>query len=177
MENVALRNGLIGSGIIVALALICGFASPHFYVRWGTYLVYPIMIYFMVKTAQDHRRQNGGIASLGELFVPIFVCMSLMVAAYSIFNYIQFTVIQPELLEITQQVAIEAIDKTSDAMSRFLGADGQEAMEEAMEEAKAELEEEGVALTFGTVVINFFFSVFIGSIIGLIIAAIYQKSS
>ncbi len=177
MENPALKYGLIGGGISALLTILLGFVAPEAYIKWMSSLPYIIIIVIMVLATKQQRSINGGTISFGDAFVAAFVAMSIAMAIWQLVIFLQYNFIQPDLNDLAKQVALEAMDTVSGAFSGMLGTDGNEAMDLAMEQAKEDLLSKDQMITIGATIANFFFSLVIGAIISLIVAAVMKSSN
>lgn len=165
MENIKIKNGLILGGVLVALTLILYLIDPRFYLTWGSWIGYVVIIYFMYKTAVAVRESEGGVLSFGSAFVASLVPMVIGLLISYIFAYILQNFIAPELTDLTKEIAIEAIEKVAEM---FGGDMGDEMMEQ--------IENEDYSLTMGKTLMGWIFSSLIGCIPALIVAAITKRS-
>lgn len=128
--NTAVKNGVF-LGIALAIGTVAFvLVSPSGFVKFGNWALFIIAILIMVKTANDVKSKQGGYASFSELFLPILVTVAIgyfiRVATY----YIMANFITPELIEIQEQIAVEALE----GMSGLLGEEMLDKSLDAMED-------------------------------------------
>lgn len=166
MNDVKIKNGVILGVVLVALSLILYLVSTKAFLGWGSMVAYPIIIYFMYKTAVSVRTLNGGSISFGEATVAAIIPMAIGLLISSLFTWVLYNFIDTGLEEATKQMAIESVEK----LGSFLG-------EDAMEGALEELENEDYSMSLGKTFMGYFFTVVIGSIIALIVGAITKRDT
>ncbi|MEJ6613139.1 MAG: DUF4199 domain-containing protein [Saprospiraceae bacterium] len=165
MENVKIKNGLILGVALVIISLVLYLIDPRVYLTWETWIGFAAVIYIMYKTAVAVREQKDGVLSFGSAFVAVFVPMAIGLLISSLFSYVLQNYLAPELGDITKEMAIETIEKIS---GMFGGDVGDEMMEE--------IENQDYSLTMGKVFLGWMFSVVIGCVPALIVAALTKKS-
>lgn len=165
MGNVKIKNGLILGGVLIVLSLVLYLVNPRVYLTWASWIGYAVVIYFMYKTAVAVKAEEGGTLSFGGAFVASFVPMAIGLLISSLFSYLLQNFIAPELGDLTKEMAIETIEKMS---SMFGGEMGDEMMEQ--------IENEDYSLTVGKTMLGWVFSLLIGCIPAVVVAAITKKS-
>ena len=165
MNNKSLNNGLLAGLIGIILALIFYFVDPRFMIKYGSYVIYLVYIFFMYKAGKETRDEMGGFMTFGKGLSSTWLTFIVASFLVTIFNYVLYNFIDPALLDIVQEQAIEQIDK----MSGMIG-------EEGTEVAIEQIEEQGVDFGFGKVALGWAFGLIIpGIIIALIEAAILKR--
>lgn len=164
MNNKGLNNGLLAGLIGIIVLLISYFLDQGFYLKYASWVVYVVYVYFMYMAGKQTRDEMGGYLSFGQAFLPIFITFAVGSLLVSIFQYFMVNFIDVSLLDAMQDQAIEQIDK----MSGLLGEEGTEA-------AIEKIEEDGVSLGIGQVVLGWIFGLIFGAIISAIMGAIVKK--
>ncbi len=170
MDNPALKNGLLCGGLLAILSFLMGMLAPKAYISFGSSSFYIIVIVFMVMTGNMTKRNNGGTLSFGEAFISIFTMMSVAIGIWLVFQYLQYNFLQPNLVEVTKEVAVESMETLAELMG------GNEEVSELMEEAAEEIENDAnFNFSIGKIIASYFMSLVIGAVFTLIIAAIIKK--
>lgn len=164
MENKAIFNGLLMGGASIIVTLLFYFINPRFLMTTGAYIMYGIFLFFMFRAVIDSRAQQGGFITFSEGLKAAFLSYVIGGLMYYLFNHILVAFIDPSLVEITKEVAIEAIEK----MESFIG-------EDATAEAIDQLDEVSYKPTLANTLMGYVISLIFGFIFSLIIAAIYKK--
>lgn len=163
----ALRYGLIGAGVAIAVSLISnllglaeGNQSMGMVIGCISILLY---IGFQVMGVKTHREDElNGYISFGRAFITALVVGIVMGVVSSLFNYIYLTFIDPGMLERVMNMTYEAYEQQG--MS-------EEQIEAAMSMVGGMMTAEGQLMTglIGAAVIS--------AITGLIIAAVMKRDA
>ncbi len=129
MESI-IKNGLFMGAILIASSFALYFTDPSIFINARTWVLLMVLIVLMVKTGLDQRRLQEGVMSFGEAFRSMFMATAIGVFFCTVFEYLLFNFIDPGLIEIQREIALEALDK----MSGFLGEDGYDMALERIEE-------------------------------------------
>lgn len=169
MGNNAIRNGLYMGGALVLLYLALYFVSPKVFLSWGSWISFAVYIYFMYNAAKEERASLGGYMSFGEGFKAAFLAFVVGGLISALFTYVMYNFIDPTLIDLTKEIALEAFEK----MSGFMG-------EEAAETAMETIEDQDFSTSYsiGNTLMGYLFSlIFPGAVIALIIAAIMKRTN
>lgn len=165
----AAKYGLLVGLLSVILLLITYVMNPLLMVKWWLgILFFFISIVAVVVAALDLRRKMGGFMIYKDALVIVFVIFAASSVITSSFNYVLFTVIDPELPVVMK----EAIVDQTTSMMESMNAD-----QEAIDKAITQIEQEDYALTPGKAFKGFMISLLISFIISLIIAIFVKKNS
>ena len=110
------KNGFYGSLGVIAYSLLLFVINREYLIRpeltWATLVIY---ILFMVRAVQQEREATGGDGfSMRTGTRTAFWVFLIISAAYYIFNYIMFNLIDPELADLQKQVVLEQEDYIRD---------------------------------------------------------------
>ena len=163
---VALKYGLIGSGIAVVISLLSfnlGWADGSnlmmsMLVGLISVAIYVVMQIFAVRTFRDE--EVGGYITFGKAFATALVTALVIAVIGSLFNYIYMSFIDPEFMT-----------RMADNMREMY--EGWDMPEESIDAAVQAIEESGSAgkqLLNGLIMGGVF-----GGISGLIVAAVMKK--
>lgn len=171
MENKSLLNltikwGLITGIISIVYTLILYIAGPTLLAGGWVYLSLLIIIIMMSLGVAEKRREQGGSISLSEGLLTAFLIFFFSQFLSSIFTYLLYTVIDPELPAIIKE---EVINNTYSMMEKF----GLE--EEEIEKQLSRISEEDFSPTIGKTILNFMIFCVLGLVLSLIVGAIMKR--
>jgi len=169
MNNAGFKRGLFYGVTAVGIYLVTYLVNKRFLFSPGfspiTGIVLPIV--FMVLAARDTRTAQEGVMTFAEALSATFLTYVIGSLIFSIFSYIMTALVDPSLLKIAQEVAIEAMDK----LSGFLDEDQVDIMKDAVEEGT-----EGTSI--GATLMGWAFSLILpGFIFAAIISAIMKRNA
>jgi hypothetical protein len=168
MNDTAIRYGLVlaAIGIISQLAIYTINVELMTDMTSGIIMLLiniAIIIYFALQL----RKARGGFATFGEMFGDIFIMLAISALIGTVFNYILFNFIDPELSTTIKNLTI----KNTEAMLTKFGMSG-----EQVDAALAEIEKQDMSMTIGKSVQQLAISGIMYAIIAAIMAAILKKS-
>lgn len=166
MNNVSLKNGLIGAGISIIISLIIWLINPSLYLKIGSWLGLLVGLFFIYRTAKESRDLNGGFIELGELFKNTFIMIVIMTLLSSLFAYILYNFIDPNLVELQKQIVTESIEK----MGSMMG-------EDKMNEVLDKMEDQDFSFTIGKLFQGWAVGLLLWAIPCLIFSAIMRKKN
>lgn len=169
MKNAGIKYGLFYGGLSVAVFLVGYLINKRmlFSPGFGPIISFVIPIICMVIAARKTRESQDGFMSFGEALSPTFLTYVVGSLIFTLFHYVMNHMIDPSLLDIGKEVAIEAIDKLSGMLS--MDEDQLDMMKDAVEEGESGL---------GSVLMGWAFSLIIpGFIIAAIMSAIMKKNA
>lgn len=146
---------LINKELTVNTAITLGFSLV-----FGTAL--------MVVAARSAKAENGGILPFGEALITVFLVFVVGSFITSIFTYILMNYIDPSLVQVVQQRAVEMMEKTASMMGGEMNEDQLDQMREQMEEQST--------FNISSVLLGWLTNCVIGLIYSLIVAAIVKKN-
>ncbi len=164
MNNVSLKNGLIGAGISIIISLIIWLINPSLYLKIGSWLGLLVGLFFIYRTAKESRDLNGGFIEFGELFKNTFIMVVIMTLLSSLFAYILYNFIDPNLVELQKQVVTESIEKMGSMM-------GEEKMNEVMDK----MQDQDFSFTIGKLLQGWVVGLLLWAIPCVIFSAIMKK--
>lgn len=165
MEKIALKNGVIGGIIAIIINLVLWLIDPSTFIKYGSYVGLLILIVFMIKSARDFRLQNEGFLPFIDALKATFLTALVLSAITSLFQYVHYNFIDPNLIDLQKQIAVEAIQK----MSGIIGEDGVNAAMEKLDSSEMNM---GIL----QVVKGWLMGLIFNAIIALIISAIMKKN-
>jgi len=162
-----IKNGIL-AGVICSLIYFTSHTfDPGFYIKQAKIFSGLTLILFLVKTCKDERAALGGYASFGELLKATFIMYMIAAFIISIFIYILYNFINPDLAALELEIMGEAITKALEWFS---------IPEDDIEEALIAIDEVDYQKDFFTVLTDFISKLFSGIILSLIVSAIYKKN-
>lgn len=164
MENNGVKYGLLAGLGVVVYTLILYLVDDVLMFGWASMFGIFIYIACMYKAGVDERNQNGGFLTFKETLKPTFLTYVIGSLIATIFTYLLFTVIDPGLIELQNEIAAERIQ----SMSGMLG-------EEGVEEALKRLEEQE-SMKISDTALGYAMMLIIGFVIAAIISAIVKKN-
>lgn len=165
MEHPSVKNGVFGAAIVIIIYLIMWFVSPKAFLSYGSWLGFAIIIFFMYRAGKEVRDMNQGFIEFGEIFKYLFITFVVLTLITSIFNYILLNFIDPGLIEIQKEIALEAMEKVANALGN----------EEMLDEMNDQLDEQSFDLTPWKALQGWIFGLIFGAIIAAIQGAIMKK--
>ncbi len=171
MENKSVYYGLLYGGASIAIYLVLWLVNPRLIMDMGigTALSFGLPIVFMYLSIKATRDQQEGLISFGEAIKSSFITYVIGSLMGIIFTYILYNMIDPSLLELQKEVAVETAEK----MMSMLGQDN----EEMLEEMREEMAEQSDQLGMGQLMMGWFISLlFPGLMLSLIMSAILKKN-
>jgi len=162
--NIAVKNGVF-LGVALAIGTVAFvLVSPSGFINYGSWALFLIALLIMVKTASDVKAQQNGFASFGELFTPILITVAIGYLIRFATYYIMANFVTPELIEIQEQIAVEALE----GMSGLLG-------EEMLDQSLDAMESQNIA-GLGNVFVQYLtLLVLTGGVVNAIISAIFKN--
>lgn len=163
-----LKWGLISGMINIVITILAYAIDKSLLTQWWLGLTtLAINIALMVIPVTSRRKELGGFISFGNAFVICFLVLAGSALLQSVFTYILYNLVDPELSEFIKEKAIE----TATSMMEKFGAP-QESIDKAIEE----MQNENFAQTPARIGKQFFFGLLFGAVIALIVAAILKKN-
>ncbi len=164
MKQYDAKYGLMAGVVAIVLSMILYLIEPHMYLKFGSYITFLPMVYFMVQAALSERKINNGIISFKDAFKNSWVTYLIYGVITTIFAYILFNFIDPGLNDLIKETAIEAFEK----MRSFLGDEATDKAIESLENSSTQ--------NVANLSINFLFSLIVpGAMFAAIIALIVKK--
>jgi hypothetical protein len=163
MNNYNAKHGLLAGAIVIALDLILYLINVNWYFMASS-VGGIVPVYFMVQAVLEERKENGGLIPFPKAFSHAWVTYLIYSVLITIFTFVLYNIIDPNLSVLVKEKAIEAFQK----MSGFLGEKG---VEEAIEEMDKtdQFSLQSMAIGFLSRLL------FPGAIIALIIGLIMKK--
>jgi len=164
MENPGVKWGLIGGIGSIMLTLVLYLIDPPMIFGSAAWLGFAIYIATMYMAGNDQKKLQGGYIAWGEALKPTFLTYVLATALYFIFHFILFKFIDPSLLDVQKEVAMQSLEGWAD----FIGEEGMEAAIQGIEES--------TNMTVSTQTFGWAFNLIFGFFFGAIISAILKRS-
>ncbi len=167
MQKSSIQNGLFMGIAMIISSYALYLANPSMFLSAKTLVLLLIFIILLVKSGLDARKGNGGFISFKSAFFNLFVTGAIGTLICTIFDYIHFNMLAPELIDMMKEIQLEAAEQ----MSGILGSSPE--MEEIMEESMDQIEDSNPA-SLGTMAMGYgikliltipFFSAIISAII------------
>ena len=155
--------------ISVILSLVAYILGVELLVGWQLGLAQSVLIITtMIVVSRAIRRDEGGFISYWRVFQHIMLSMICILCASTLFNYVLFNVINPELVDVVVDISLEKVEE----MMISFGLAG-DLLQETLIETEKEIRN-GYSL-IGSIKGIIFSSIF-GSLIALIVSATQYKT-
>lgn len=164
-ESPAVRNGILGGMAGVILALLFYIFNTKMFFSIAGWLVIAVYIVFVVKAAREQKKISDAFP-FREAFKTTLLSYAIMNLIYIVFHFILMNVVDPGLVEVQKEIALETLEK----MSGILG-------EEGMEAAIDQIENQDMRFTLGKALSTFAIGLlFPGALITAIVAAVMKDT-
>lgn len=169
MNDINIRNGWQAGIVIIVLGSIMHAIDPRFFLNWYGFVGYIVFLFFMVRSAVQVRKSDGGVLPFSSAFVAAFIPMTIGVFFSSVFSYALHNWINPDLIILIKEIAIESTTMAMEKMSEMFDMD--------MDIDKVLTEMENVDYSFGVgkMVLSWLLTSIMGCVPALIIAAITKR--
>ncbi len=165
-----IRSGLILGAISIIILLLLYLVNASLMANmWVGFGLIGLSLVLVIVFGLNYRKQIGGFIKFKNAFIFSMVLLVISGLVSQTFNYVLFNFIDPELVEVVTDAAIE---NTESIMERFGAA--QDDIDEALERTEEQM---ATQYTIGGVAKGYFYSLFFYLIIALIAGAIVKKSS
>jgi len=177
MSNHIIRNGVLMGLVMTAISIV------FYYVNKNLLINIPLMaciglavpIYFMWKGAKDTRDEQEGLASFGEMFRTTFF---IFIIGSFVSNLGDFALrkLEPSILEMEADAAIEVATNTIDFIAGFTGASEEQLaeMHKEMEGQNEATREQILNMGIGSVILNWLTDMILGVIASLIMGGVMK---
>lgn len=167
MEKNSVKYGVMAGLISVVYTLVLYFTDQTFNITLSS-VGFIISLYFMWKACQDDRALQGGFASFREMFSSAFITYAVAGIFAIAFQYVLLTMIDPGLVDIQAEKAVEQTAKILD----WAGIEeGSPEYEEALIEA-----EKGSTPSIKGSLLGYLGALIFGALISLIFGAAMKKN-
>lgn len=159
-ESPAIRNGFFGGLAAVILALLFYLFNTKSFLSLSGFLIIILYIICVIRGVREQKATMDHFPFV-EALKTGFLTYIVASLVYTIFHYVLMNFVDPGLVDMQREVAVEAIEK----MSGFMGEDQMEAAIDA-------IESQDLSFTVSKALITFAWGlIFPGIIIALIVAA------
>lgn len=169
MNDIRIKNGLYAGAVIVLLGSIMHANDPRFFLNMSGFVGYLVFLFFMVRSAVQVRDSEGGVLPFASAFIAAFIPMTIGVFFSSFFNYAIHNWINPDIVIMIKEVAIESATYTLDKISEMFD------MNMDRDKVLNLLEEEDYSLNLGKTILAWLLTTMMGCIPALIIAAFTKR--
>lgn len=169
MEKNSVRFGLIAGLGVAIYQLLLYFIDAAMIFGTFAQVAWLIYLFGMWKATSLDKAENGGYISFKEAFTTAFTVFTIAALFAVIFQHFLTTVIDPGLLDIQTDIALESFDKMA----------GTFGIEEGSPEYEAALEEirNSSNTSISKLAIGYVFVLIFGSIPALIMGAVMKKEA
>ena len=169
MNNISIRNGLFSGLVIVVLGSIMHAISPRFFLNFYGLFGYVVFIFFMIRSVLQVRKSDGGVLSFASAFIAAFIPMTIGVLFSSMFTYVVHNWINPDIIILIKEIAIDSATMVMEKMSEMFDADID------LDEAISEMEKVDYSFGFGSLLLAWITTTIMGCVPALVIAAITKR--
>lgn len=166
MKNPGIINGIYFGISIIVVSLVLYTMDHRYYLNYRQMYTFIGSIYFIYISAKTARAFLGGYINFRDAFIPSISTWIIGTLIATLFAYTFINFIDQSLIDLTVQIGLESIDKVEE----FLGEDVAEQMREGLEDS-------GVTLSLGAMLLNWVMGLILGAIISAIISAIVKKEN
>lgn len=170
MDDIKLKNGLHAGIVIVIIGTLLHAFDPKTFLNTYGIIGYFVFLFFMIRSVSQIRKIDGGYISFGLAFVSAFVPMTIGVFFYSLFNYAIHNWVNPDIVLMIKEVALQSAEVAREMMSDYFDVEMKE------EEMRSIVEQQDYRLNVGTTFLSWFLTTTMGIIPALIIAAFMKRS-
>ena len=169
MNDISFRNGMLAGIVIILLGSILHAIDPRSFLNIYGFVGYAVFLFFMVRSVLQVRKNEGGVLSFGSAFVAAFIPMTIGVFMSSVFTYAMHNWINPDLIILTKEIAIESTTMAMEKMSELFD------MDVDIDEVLKELEKVDYSFGLGSLVLSWITTTIMGCVPALIIAAFTKR--
>lgn len=169
MNDISIRNGLHAGIVIVVLGSILHAIDPKSFLNMYGFVGYVVFLFFMVRSVLQVRKNEGGILPFGSAFVAAFIPMTIGVFISSVFTYAMHNWINPDLIILMKEIAIESTTMAMEKMSKMFD------MDVDVDEVIKELEKVDYSFGLGSLLLSWITTSIMGCVPALIIAAFTKR--
>lgn len=165
LESPPIRNGILAGIAGVIVSLLFYVTNVNMFFSISSWIVIVVYIFFMVKSAREARSQVESF-DFREAFQATFLVYVVGSLLNVIFYYVLMNFMDPELVEMQKEVAIDAVERMGGMLS-----------EDQLEAMVSEIQNQDMRFTLGRALYTLAFSlVFPGGLIAVIVSAIMKDS-
>lgn len=169
IEDLKIRNGLHAGIVIIIVGTLMHAMDPRTFLNSYGFLGYVVFLFYMVRSVRQIRKEEGGYITFASAFIAAFVPMTIGVFFYSLFNYAIHNWINPDIIIMIKEVALESAEFAREKISDFFDVEMTE------EEMRSIVEQQDFRLNVGTTLLSWLLTTIMGSIPALIIAAFMRR--
>ena len=120
MGNLPVKYGLIAGGLGILFSLILYYLDSTIYLKFNSFPLYIIQIYFMVYVVSLIKKQNEGFITFNDAFKPAWLTYILSSTIIALFTYVLMNFINPSLIEQLKELQ-EQVNALNIAMAEIMG--------------------------------------------------------
>lgn len=170
MGNHFIKYGLFYGLVSVAYTMLLYMVAPKLLfdmkIALAASIILPIIFMYMATKAT--REDQEGLMSFGEALKPSFLTYALGSLIAILFSFVFYNFIDPGMLEVQQEVAVDVAESVVNMMGGDQGA---------IEEAREAIMAEEPSFSIGQAIISWLGALVLpGLIIALIMSAIMKKN-
>jgi uncharacterized membrane protein (DUF106 family) len=164
-SNPGLKWGLVGGIVLILLNVLTYVAGPAvLFAWWNSVIQLAVFIVFAVLAGKEKKKQLGGYISFKEALQPVFTTFIIGTAIITIYQYILYKYIDPQLVDALKQNLLESTERW---MHRFKAP--QEEIDKQLDELAKTDFNVGLAKSFMDFLKGIIFYFVVAVIISLII--------
>lgn len=111
-SNPGLKWGIVGGIVIVFLNVLTYVLGPEILFSWWNGLIQmTVFIVFAVLAGKEKKKQQGGLISFKEALQPVFTTFIIGAAIITVYQYILYKYIDPNLVDALKQNLLESTAK------------------------------------------------------------------
>ena len=134
MYRSSFNNGLfLGIAMIISTYVIY-LANPAMFFTAKSSILLLIFFLIILKTGSEIKREQGGYLTYSQGFKNMFVTGAIGVFMCSIFEYLLFNFIGPELAEMKKQLEMESMESLREFALEFFGSEYESQFDDALDQ-------------------------------------------
>ena len=116
--NFSLTNGaLLGVVMVIAFLLLYVIDAEYFISWWSNLLGFGIVVGMSISMGIKYRKACGNVLNYGQSFLVVLLISAIGSSLiYSIFEFLMYTVIDPDLPQMVEDNSMEMMDKFASNM-------------------------------------------------------------
>ncbi|MDE0472268.1 MAG: DUF4199 domain-containing protein [Ekhidna sp.] len=132
MNQNAIRSGLIIGVIGIIISLLLYIVDVALFANWWLIIILGVVNLILITVfGIKYRNENGGFITFKESYIYSVISMIVLVLIGTIFSYVLFNIVNPDLPEIIADIAVENAEAM---MEKF--ETSEDIMDEAIEKSR-----------------------------------------
>lgn len=179
LRSIGIRYGLMAGVVTIIIYFIAYLIDKTLFIQSSVLWISTMVIYLIAMRLASIEARNAFFAnpdtstssySFSNAIQPAFVVFLIAQIIYVLFQFLMTRLIDPSLIELTREIAIEQLETGSQWYLKFLP-------EDALETAKEQVEEQDFTPKISTTLLSLAFSLLGGFLISCIYGLVFKKNT